>query len=83
MPPPEQEFNGTDLISLMSNNFSGNGSFDEMGLPQDEYVPYNLRPETYIIPVLFGLIFIVGMAGNGTLIVIFLKHRTMRNVPNM
>lgn len=51
--------------------------------PEDSYVPYSMRPETYIIPVLFAIIFIIGVIGNGTLIVIFLKHRSMRNVPNM
>ncbi|CAL8116663.1 unnamed protein product [Orchesella dallaii] len=49
----------------------------------EAYVPYSLRPETYIIPVLFAIIFVIGVIGNGTLIVIFLKHRSMRNVPNM
>lgn len=46
------------------------------------YTPYQLRPETYIIPIVFAIIFIVGVLGNGTLVVVFLKHRTMRNVPN-
>lgn len=48
----------------------------------DCYTPYGERPETYIVPVLFAIIFVVGVLGNGTLIVIFLKHRSMRNVPN-
>jgi hypothetical protein len=46
------------------------------------YVPYNKRPETYIVPVLFALIFFVGVVGNGTLVLIFIRHRKMRNVPN-
>lgn len=46
------------------------------------YVPYNQRIETYVVPVVFFIIFVVGCIGNGTLVVIFLKHRTMRNVPN-
>ncbi|KAM7344246.1 CCHamide-1 receptor isoform 2-T3 [Cochliomyia hominivorax] len=46
------------------------------------YVPYVMRPETYIVPVLFAIIFIVGVVGNGTLIVVFLTVRQMRNVPN-
>ncbi|KAM8712039.1 hypothetical protein ACLKA7_012544 [Drosophila subpalustris] len=46
------------------------------------YVPYGRRPETYIVPVLFALIFVVGVLGNGTLIVVFLSVRQMRNVPN-
>lgn len=47
-----------------------------------EYVPYANRIETYLVPVVFFLIFVVGILGNGTLVVIFLRHRTMRNVPN-
>lgn len=47
-----------------------------------EYTPYSERPETYIVPVVFAIIFIVGVLGNGTLVVIFLRHRAMRNVPN-
>lgn len=46
------------------------------------YTPYEYRPETYIIPIIFAIIFIVGVLGNGTLVIVFLRHRTMRNVPN-
>lgn len=46
------------------------------------YTPYTQRPETYIVPVLFAIIFFVGVVGNGTLIIIFLRHRSMRNIPN-
>ncbi|XP_044758875.1 neuropeptide CCHamide-2 receptor-like [Coccinella septempunctata] len=48
----------------------------------NDYTPYNQRPETYIVPVLFFIIFVLGTLGNGTLVVIFMKHRAMRNVPN-
>lgn len=48
----------------------------------DTYKPYNERPETYIVPFIFSIIFVVGVVGNGTLIIIFLKHRSMRNIPN-
>ncbi|CAD7012965.1 unnamed protein product [Ceratitis capitata] len=47
-----------------------------------DYVPPEQRPETYIITVLFALIFIVGVLGNGTLVIIFFRHRSMRNIPN-
>jgi len=47
------------------------------------FTPYALRPETYIVPVVFGLIFTVGLIGNGTLIFIFIKEKTTRNIPNM
>ncbi|XP_045131408.1 neuropeptide CCHamide-1 receptor-like [Portunus trituberculatus] len=46
------------------------------------YKPYEERPETYIVPVLFVLIFVVGLVGNGTLIAIFVRNRNLRSVPN-
>ncbi|XP_049817471.1 neuropeptide CCHamide-2 receptor [Aethina tumida] len=50
--------------------------------PENNYTPYDQRPETYIVPVLFFIIFVVGVIGNGTLVIIFIRHRAMRNVPN-
>ncbi|KAK9507062.1 hypothetical protein O3M35_008886 [Rhynocoris fuscipes] len=44
--------------------------------------PYSERPETYVVPIVFAIIFLVGVLGNGTLVLIFIRHRTMRNVPN-
>jgi hypothetical protein len=57
---------------------------DEVEILENEvgYIPYNKRPETYIVPVLFVLIFVVGVLGNGTLVLIFIRHRNMRNTPN-
>lgn len=46
------------------------------------YEPYVLRPETYLVPIVFGMIFVVGVLGNGVLVVVFVRHRAMRNVPN-
>ncbi|KAK9883090.1 hypothetical protein WA026_001292 [Henosepilachna vigintioctopunctata] len=48
----------------------------------NNYTPYFERPETYIVPVLFIIIFVLGTLGNGTLVIIFTRHRAMRNVPN-
>ena len=31
----------------------------------DGYVAYSERPETYIVPVLFGIVFLIGVTGNG------------------
>lgn len=45
--------------------------------------PMPIRPEMYIVPVLFAIIFIVGVLGNGTLIYTVARNKTMRNVPNM
>lgn len=46
------------------------------------YTPYNLRPETYLVPFIFSLIFICGIIGNSTLIRIFIQHQSMRTPPN-
>ncbi|KAM7344156.1 CCHamide-2 receptor [Cochliomyia hominivorax] len=46
------------------------------------YTPPMQRPETIFITILFLLIFIVGVLGNGTLVIIFFRHRSMRNIPN-
>lgn len=48
-----------------------------------EYVPFNKRLETYIIPLVFSLILIVGVVGNGILILILLCNSNMRNIPNI
>jgi len=55
-----------------------NASAEEMS----QYTDVWDRPETYIVTVLFTLIFIVGVLGNGTLVIIFCRHRSMRNIPN-
>ncbi|XP_045774941.1 neuropeptide CCHamide-2 receptor-like isoform X2 [Maniola jurtina] len=46
------------------------------------YTPYSDRIETYLVPVIFALIFIVGVLGNGTLVIVYIRHRGMRNAPN-
>lgn len=83
---PLSSFNGTRMLwelamtttaqtSLLDDNIS-------MATTETSYIPYDRRPETYIVPILFALIFVVGVLGNGTLIVVFLSVRQMRNVPN-
>ncbi|XP_054739378.1 neuropeptide CCHamide-2 receptor [Anastrepha obliqua] len=73
--------------SLLSGRSSSNGDASNVDGdadidPASDYVPPEQRPETYIITVLFALIFIVGVLGNGTLVIIFFRHRSMRNIPN-
>lgn len=48
----------------------------------DFYRPVSARIETFVMSGILGLIFVVGVLGNGTLIAIFLRHRGMRNIPN-
>ncbi|KAH8402227.1 hypothetical protein KR009_010498 [Drosophila setifemur] len=64
------------ILDLVTENSS------ELAVTETPYVPYSSRPETYIVPILFAMIFVVGVLGNGTLIVVFLSVRQMRNVPN-
>uniref|UniRef100_A0A182QV95 G-protein coupled receptors family 1 profile domain-containing protein n=1 Tax=Anopheles farauti TaxID=69004 RepID=A0A182QV95_9DIPT len=82
-PVPVSEF---ELLEALLNSSAGGplGSFWNASAVATEtpYTPYELRPETYIVPILFAAIFIVGVLGNGTLIIVFLRHRAMRNVPN-
>ncbi|KAF2357588.1 G protein-coupled receptor rhodopsin-like, partial [Trinorchestia longiramus] len=40
------------------------------------------RPERFLVPILFVLIFLVGVIGNGALVFFFFKYPQMRNVPN-
>jgi hypothetical protein len=48
----------------------------------EDYVPYDERAETYVVPIIFFIIFIVGLIGNGTLVQIFIRHKSMRNSAN-
>ncbi|XP_077290357.1 neuropeptide CCHamide-2 receptor-like [Arctopsyche grandis] len=73
------------LTNVSWSNFKANPSILPLGVEVDEdveYTPYAERSETYIVPVVFAIIFVVGVLGNGTLVVVFLRHRAMRNVPN-
>lgn len=56
--------------------------FENLSTTEIPYQDYEFRFETYLVPLIFGIIFIVGVLGNGTLVVVFLRHRAMRNVPN-
>ncbi|XP_017768833.1 PREDICTED: neuropeptide CCHamide-1 receptor [Nicrophorus vespilloides] len=56
--------------------------YDNCSNISEPYTPTEQRIDSYVVPIVFLLIFIIGVLGNGTLCVIFLRHRTMRNVPN-
>lgn len=59
-----------------------NETFEGMMNVSHTYQPYYERPETYIVPLMFALIFVIGVVGNGTLVAVFVRHKAMRNVPN-
>ncbi|XP_042889586.1 neuropeptide CCHamide-1 receptor-like [Penaeus japonicus] len=74
------------FASENSSSTSSSSSFfnlTELDLEGNEtYTPYHQRPETYLVPVLFSLIFVTGVVGNGALIFMFLKHPKLRSTPN-
>lgn len=74
--------NATSALEGMEDGILQGNETGAENVTSPAYIPYGERPETYFVPVLFFLIFVIGVLGNGTLVVIFLRHRTMRNVPN-
>lgn len=78
--------NGSSMDESITNasimEYLNNTTIPEGNGSQVQYVPYEKRLATYIIPLIFALIFIIGVLGNGCLILIFFRHRAMRNVPN-
>lgn len=71
--------NGTESST---DNWTLQSYFENLSTTEIPYQAYEFRPETYLVPLIFGIIFIVGVLGNGTLVIVFLRHRAMRNVPN-
>lgn len=74
--------------ALTSNYTKANGVVHdddmtkEVDDEEEEYMPYSDRPETYIVPIIFLLILLIGLTGNGVLALTILRHTNMRNVPN-
>lgn len=68
-------------VILIATPFPNVTENDET-VEDDSYIPYNQRLETYIVPILFLLILLVGVTGNGILVLTLLRHASMRNVPN-
>ncbi|XP_066996428.2 neuropeptide CCHamide-1 receptor-like [Anabrus simplex] len=71
-----------DLTTFNISNFTSWENGSASPFLETSVTPYSERLETYIVPALFAVIFLVGVLGNGTLVFIFLRHRNMRNVPN-
>jgi hypothetical protein len=46
-------------------------------------VQQRFNVEQYIVPVVFGLIFLLGVIGNGSLMFIIFRYKSMRNLPNI
>lgn len=68
----------TTMTSLPADDVTNSsGVWEEEGLG-DEY-----DSAKFIIPVIFALIFLCGVVGNGLLIAIVLRNKEMRNTPNI
>lgn len=80
---PTESISGmTDTWSTEMNDTNVTMTTVPTNTEEVSYEGYQYRPETYIVPIIFGIIFLAGLMGNGMLIAVFVKHRTMRNVPN-
>lgn len=44
--------------------------------------PLSVKFQTYFVAILFSIIFVSGIVGNWTVCAIFIRHSSMRNVPN-
>eukprot|EP00061_Rhincodon_typus_P013530 g39955.t1 len=51
--------------------------------PEAEPDPSSGLPFLYAVPAVYGLIIVIGLVGNVTLIKIFCTVKSMRNVPNI
>ncbi|KAI8439298.1 hypothetical protein MSG28_013131 [Choristoneura fumiferana] len=67
---------------MFSSSPNGTVPSLEANSTDNEYTPYGDRIETYLVPVIFAIIFVVGVLGNGTLVIVYVRHRGMRNAPN-
>jgi len=76
-----EEYIGDNILNTFEKLNTSNISSEKYDL-DFEYIPLNQRPETYIVPIVFSLILIVGVVGNGILILILLCNSNMRNIPN-
>jgi hypothetical protein len=72
--------NDSTLVTTHYQRLNQDGEFEGQS---DDYIPYDQRLEPYIVPVLFGFIFLLGVVGNGSLIFILCFKKSMRNLPNM
>jgi len=87
------EWNNKSSLLVVTSILLDYTTMSEESVPQDksgiigttsyEYVAYSERLETYLVPVVLGIIFLVGLIGNGCLICIFCREPSVRSsIPN-
>lgn len=77
-------FNLPNIQNILNDSFLSEFDINEdsTNVTALQYEPYEKRLSTYIMPTVFTLIFLIGVVGNGCLILIFFRHKSMRNTPN-
>ncbi|KAI9549953.1 putative allatostatin B receptor [Daphnia sinensis] len=78
----------TGLMAVLTNETTSTDLNQQLELENEknlstDYIAYDQRQETYIVPFLFSAIFLIGVVGNGCLIYIFCRHKSMRSLPNL
>ena len=85
--PATEEFNlNVLLMSAIADTVTSNISTladvgEDMAIVNSTnatYRPYSQRPETYIVPVVFLFIFVTGVIGNITLIILLIREQLIR-----
>jgi len=78
----ESQMNGDEAGGRQTSGEDTAWNRSAFGNETLEEPPYE-GPEWIVVPLVFGLIFIVGVVGNGTLIFTVLVNKNMRTTPNV
>lgn len=76
-------YNMTKPLLSYNNASSNTNECTNAHHSQDSDGLFAKSTEAYVVPIVFSVIFVVGIIGNGTTIFIVLRNKTMRNVPNI
>ncbi|CAL1542290.1 unnamed protein product [Lymnaea stagnalis] len=69
--------------SSSSSSNTNNNNVDSMLELQFDRWEINSTVESVLVPILFAIIFVVGLVGNGTLILSVIANKVMCNIPNI
>nr|XP_018898689.1 PREDICTED: neuropeptide CCHamide-1 receptor-like [Bemisia tabaci] len=71
----------TSCVSMLNETLSGGGGGAHGGNVTDARP--NILLEKWVVSIVFTVIYVLGVVGNGTLLLILARHKNMRNVPNI
>ena len=78
-----REFIMDDITTIGLASVTSSDVTNETVVPQRTELWLSDRPEAAIVPVIFAIIFLVGVLGNGTLVYIVAMNKKLRNAPNI